>query len=370
MPTIAIDARMINHSGIGTYMKNLISVLLEDYHLILLGAPLEIKKHIKSGYIEIINFQSPIYSVSEQMMYPLIIPGCDLLLSTHYNIPLFPIRAKKRIVIIYDANHLAFYNHLSIVQKLYTKLMMNGAVKLSDTIITISEFSKSEILKYLSVDPLKIKVVHFGIDPEMINLELKKAPSRSLSIGNVDEKFLLFVGNVKPHKNLINLLRAFEILLQSGKDYKLVIVGKKAGFITGDKEVFEYIELNKLLKENIIFTGHIENRELYNYYRKASVFIFPSLYEGFGIPPLEAMICGCPVIASDLTAIPEICGDAVLYIKALDPADIAEKINILTVDKSLRNELVKKGNLQVSKFPLTKFSHNLKEVIKEVINKG
>jgi glycosyltransferase involved in cell wall biosynthesis len=183
-------------------------------------------------------------------------------------------------------------------------------------------------------------------------------------------KFLLFVGNVKPHKNLINLLRAYEILLQSRKDYELVIVGKKEGFITGDKEVFEFVEGNKLLNEHIIFTGHIENRELYNYYRKASVFIFPSLYEGFGLPPLEAMICGCPVIASDLTAIPEICGEAVLYINALDPADIADKINLIIDDKSLRDEFIQKGNKQVTKFPLTKFSHNLKEVIKEVINKG
>ena len=367
MPTITLDARMINHSGIGTYMKNLINALMEDYHLILLGDSSEIYKHIKFGEFEIIKFHSPIYSVSEQIMYPLKIPDCDLYLSTHYNIPLFPVNAKKRIVIIYDANHLAFYNQLSMVQKLYTKLMMNRAVKMSDTIITISEFSKSERLKYLSVDPLKIKVVHFGIDPEMINLELKKEIPQFLSI---PEKFFLFVGNVKPHKNLITLLRAFEICLQSGKNFKLVIVGKKEGFITGDKQVFEFVEGNKLLNEHIFFTGHIENCELYNYYRKAAVFIFPSLYEGFGIPPLEAMICGCPVIASNLTAIPEICGDAVFYIKALDPADIAEKINILIDDKSLRDELVRKGNLQVSKFPLTKFSHNLKEVIKEVINKG
>jgi glycosyltransferase involved in cell wall biosynthesis len=358
---------MINHSGIGTYMKNLINALLGDYHLILLGIPSEIKKHINSKEIEIINFQQSIYSVSEQFIYPLKIPDCDIFLSTHYNIPLFHIKAKKRIVIIYDANHLALCKHLSLNKKLYAKFMMNGAVRLSDTIITISEFSKSEILKYLSVDPVKIKVVHFGIDPDMINLELKKEIPRALIIS---EKFLLFVGNVKPHKNLINLLRALEILLQSGKDYKLVIVGKKEGFITGDKEVFDFVECNKLLNENIFFTGYIENRELYNYYRKASIFVFPSLYEGFGIPPLEAMICGCPVIASDLTAIPEICGDAVLYIKALDPADIAEKINLLIGDKSLRDELVKKGNLQVAKFPLTKFSHNLKEVIKEVINKG
>jgi glycosyltransferase involved in cell wall biosynthesis len=367
MLTIALDARMINHSGIGTYMKNLINALAGDYKLILLGNPPEIKKHIKTEEIEIINFQPPIYSVSEQVKYPLNIPECDLYMSTHYNIPLFPIKAKKRIVIIYDMNHFAFYDQLSAAKKVYTKLMMNGAIKLSDTIITISEFSKSEIIKYLNVNNNKIKVVHFGIDPDIIRTELKKDVSLSVK---GPEKYLLFVGNVKPHKNLINLLRAFEILLKSGSDYKLVIAGKKEGFITGDKAVFELVEENKLLNQNVIFTGHVENGELYNYYKNASVFVFPSLYEGFGIPPLEAMICSCPVIASHLASIPEICGDAVLYINALDPADIAEKINLLIEDKSLRNELVHKGYLQVDRFPLTKFSHNLKEVIKEVINKG
>jgi glycosyltransferase involved in cell wall biosynthesis len=365
MIKIVIDSRMINHSGIGTYMKNLINALLDEYHLVLLGNPSEIKKHIKSERIEILNFQSSIYSVSEQLKYPLRIPHCDLFLSTHYNIPLFPIKAKKRIVIIYDVNHLAFYEKLSMTQKIYSKFMMNEAVKLSDEVITISEFSKSEILKYLSVNPLKIKVVHFGIDPEIIKSEIKEDFPLSISI---PERFLLFVGNVKPHKNLITLLKALEILLQSGIDYKLVIVGKKEGFITGDEEVFKLVENNKILNEHIIFTGYIENRELYNYYKKATVFVFPSLYEGFGIPPLEAMICGCPVIASDLTAIPEICGDAVLYINAIDPADIAKKISTLIDDNNLRDELINKGKFQVTKFPLTKFSHNLKEVIEEVIN--
>jgi glycosyltransferase involved in cell wall biosynthesis len=367
MPKIAIDARMINHSGIGTYMKNLINVLAEDYQLILLGNPSEIKRQIKSAEIEIINFQPPIYSVSEQVKYPLNIPECDLYLSTHYNTPLLPIKAKRRIVIIYDMNHLAFYDQLSLTKKVYTKIMMNGAVKLSDAIITISEFSKSEIIKYLNVDAKKINIVHFGIDPDIIKTELKKDVALSVKVPG---KYLLFVGNVKPHKNLINLLRAFEILLKSGSDYKLVIAGKKEGFITGDKAVFELVEENRLLNQNVIFTGHIENSELYNYYKNASVFVFPSLYEGFGIPPLEAMICSCPVIASHLASIPEICGNAVLYINALDPADIAEKIIHIIEDKSLRDELVHKGYLQVDKFPLTKFSHNLKEVIKEVINKG
>ena len=366
MIKIAIDARMINHSGIGTYMKNLLNVLIVDYHLVLLGIPSEIQKHINSDKIDIIEFNSPIYSISEQIIFPAKIPNCDIFLSPHYNIPLFPIKAKRRVVIINDANHLAFYNQLSFKQKLYSKFMMKAAVSISDKIITISEFSKSEILKYLNVDTKKISVVHFGIDPSIIESELHYIPS----FNNIPDKFLLYVGNIKPHKNLINLLKAFEIILSSHSDYKLIIVGKKEGFITGDNEVFKMVENNRLLNDNIIFTGYIENRELYNYYKSASLFVFPSLYEGFGIPPLEAMICGCPVIASDITAIPEICGDAILYVNPFEPNDIAEKVNILIDNKNLRDEFIIKGKLQVSKFSLAKFSYNLKEVIKEVINKG
>jgi glycosyltransferase involved in cell wall biosynthesis len=365
MIKIAIDARMINHSGIGTYMRNLLNVLLEDYHLILLGKPSEIQKHINSDKIEIIEFNSPIYSISEQIIFPIKIPTCELFLSPHYNVPLFPIRAKKRIVIINDANHLAFYNLLSLKQKLYSKFMMKAAVNKSDKIIAISEFTKSEILKYIKLDKQKISVVHFGIDPSVIESELHEIPS----LNNIPDKFLLYVGNIKPHKNLINLIKAFEIVLSSHNDYKLIIIGKKEGFITGDNEVFRIVENNSLLKENIIFTGYIENRELYNYYKSSSIFVFPSLYEGFGIPPLEAMICECPVIASNLTAIPEICGDAILYINPMKPEDIAEKVNTLIENKYLREELIKKGKLQVTKFSLARFSYNLKEVIKEVINK-
>jgi glycosyltransferase involved in cell wall biosynthesis len=366
MIKIAIDARMINHSGIGTYMKNLLNVLIEDYHLKLLGNSSEIQKHIKnSDKVEIIEFNSPIYSISEQIIFPVKIPACDLFLSPHYNIPLAPIRAKKRIVIINDANHLAFYNLLSLKQKLYSKFMMKAAVYKSDKIIAISEFTKSEILKYLTVDNEKIKVVHFGIDSEKIESELHD----SLSIKSIPAKYLLYVGNIKPHKNLINLLKAFEIILSSHNDYKLIIVGKKEGFITGDNEVFKIVENNSLLKANIIFTGYIENRELYNYYKSSSIFVFPSLYEGFGIPPLEAMICECPVVASNITAIPEICGDAILYVNPMQPEDIAEKVNTLIENRYLREELIKKGKLQITKFSLAKFSYNLKEVIKEVINK-
>jgi glycosyltransferase involved in cell wall biosynthesis len=243
--------------------------------------------------------------------------------------------------------------------------MMKAAVYKSDKIIAISEFTKSEILKYLTVDNEKIKVVHFGIDSEKIESELHD----SLSIKSIPAKYLLYVGNIKPHKNLINLLKAFEIILSSHNDYKLIIVGKKEGFITGDNEVFKIVENNSLLKANIIFTGYIENRELYNYYKSSSIFVFPSLYEGFGIPPLEAMICECPVVASNITAIPEICGDAILYVNPMQPEDIAEKVNTLIENRYLREELIKKGKLQITKFSLAKFSYNLKEVIKEVINK-
>jgi glycosyltransferase involved in cell wall biosynthesis len=368
MQIISIDARMINNSGIGVYLGNLITSLSDKYQLMLLGNYSEINKSVALVNAKVIECRSSIYSLKEQAELPLNIPESDLFISPHYNIPLLPVKAKKRLVVIHDVNHLAFYDKLSLSKKLYAKVMINRALRLSNCVMTVSEFSKSEIIKYTSQEPDKIKIVHFGINEEKIkeNLlsEIVEGTKKEL---NLPDQFLLFVGNVKPHKNLISLLKAFEILLQKRGDYKLVIAGKKEGFITEDREVFNFIESNPLLKENILFTGYLENKKLFGIYKLASAFVFPSLYEGFGIPPLEAMACECPVIASNAASIPEVCGDSVLYINPYDPADIAEKIEIILGNKVLRDELISKGKTRLNKFSLTNFSTKLREVIEGII---
>lgn len=357
MLKIVIDARMINNSGIGTYMQNMVPNLIKNYELILLGRGVELKKFLWSKQTQIVDFNIPIYSIGEQLMAPFIIPTCDIFLSPHYNIPILPIRAKKRLVIIHDVYHLAFNKTLSLTQKLYSKLMIYSAVHLSDHIITSSQFSKSEILKYEKVTESKISVIHFGFDFEEYS-NLASDFERVKNKYNISGKYFLFVSNIKPHKNLSNLLQALKNVLKK-IEVKLVVVGEYKKLITSDKKSFELINKNKLLKDNTIFTGFVDKEELASLYKSALALIFPSFYEGFGIPPLEAMACGCPVISSNAASLPEVCNDAAIYINPNNITEIEEKMIRLISDDHLKNQLIKKGKENLERFSNEKFSNNL-----------
>lgn len=360
MNIISIDARMINNSGIGVYLKNLVVSLTGRYKLVLLGNQPDIKKAFPGIEFKVVSAVSPIYSLTEQAELPIIVPSSHILISPHYNIPLLPVRAKKRMVFIHDVNHLAHYESLNLKEKIYSRYMINRAIKKSDCVVTVSEFSKSEILKYTSASADQIKVLYFGINTEKDFSEDTDVKKKY----KLPDNYYLFVGNVKPHKNLTGLLEAFKLLLVKNKEYKLVVAGKKEGFIKGDNQVFSFIEKNPQLKKSVIFTGYVDNDELSGIYKSASALVFPSFYEGFGIPPLEAMLAGCPVIASNAASIPEVCGDAALYVTPSSPEDIAAKIEMLHDNNELREKLIEKGKQRLKRFTLNKFSSNLHEIIR------
>jgi glycosyltransferase involved in cell wall biosynthesis len=364
MIKIALDARMLNHSGIGTYLRNMIPVLSEEFQLTLLGNKSELTDY--SNTMKILQFESSIYSVKEQIELYSKIPKCDVFISPHYNVPILPVKARKRIVIIHDVFHLAFYKNLSLKQKLYAKFMINYAIRNSDKVITVSEFSKSEIIKYTSCNPQKLKVIYCGIDEKdfqkHFSVDLAKKIKQKY---NLPEKYFLFVSNIKPHKNLKNLLLAFKLFLNNN-NYKLVIVGKKEGLITQDSEAFDIVENDTNLNKKVIFTGYISNDEIVGFYKLATALIFPSFYEGFGLPTLEAMICNCPVISSTAASLPEACGDAALYFEPNNPLNIKEQMKKLIADENLRTQLIKKGTENYKKFNKDIFSKKLSETIMEV----
>ena len=179
-----------------------------------------------------------------------------------------------------------------------------------------------------------MSVVHNGVDAAWYKGTQKKRPGA--------QPYLLFVGNVKPHKNLGRLLDAFD-LLKDRIPHSLMIVGQKDGFITGDKEVVRRAER---FGKRVQFTGVLSDDKLRGIYAAADLLVFPSLYEGFGLPPLEAMACGTPVACSRAASLPEVCGNAVEYFDPQDSKDIAEKVLKLIQDgkrrKSLKNEGLKR----------------------------
>lgn len=358
---IIIDLRMINASGIGTYIKNLVPLIIENYpsaHYILLGKKEEILNYewSKRKNVTVRNFGAPIYSLSEQIKIIGKIPkGDSLFWSPHYNIPL--LYRGKLIVTIHDMFHLAMPEYIQGRHKhFYAKFMFEKVAHKADRVLCISDFTRNELLRYVKIEKEKLRVIHLGINKSLFKKDTRIEDKQN------QKPYLLYVGNVKPHKNLQTLIKAFE-MIKDCIPHDLVIVGKKEGFITDDKEV---IQLAGKLDNRVRFTGFIDERELVQHYSSADVFIFPSLYEGFGLPPLEAMACECPVIASNAASLPEVCGDAVLYIKPDDAKDIANKILLILSNNLLRETLIEKGMKHVKLFNWKQSAQEIISVINEV----
>lgn len=342
---------MIHHSGIGTYLKNLLPLIKDQYDTVLLGAAADFEKFSWAKNIELIETASPIYSLKEQFELPRNIPPSDCFWSPHYNIPLRLIKARKRLVTVHDVFHLAFYEQLPLPQKIYARRMFNGVVKKTDEIITVSETSKSEICRYTAAAPDKITVIHNGLDKSIFNPS-KDAPvlKRVREKYRLPERFILFVGNIKPHKNLKNLIVAFANITTKIPDVRLVVVGKREGFITGDAAISGVLARHPEIEAKILFTSAVDYEELPPLYKLATAFVLPSLYEGFGLPPLEAMACGCPVIVSGIPVFRETCNDAALFVDPHNPEDIAGGITKLLSNENLRSQLIDKGLQRIGNF--------------------
>lgn len=312
MKHVTVDARMINASGIGTVIKNILKRMIpqkREWYFYILGNTEELSKFdfLHQQNVNIVECNAPIYSIKEQFALLKAIPtNTDVFWAPHYNIPLFYFG--KLVVTVHDVFHLAMPQFVKGIHKrAYARFMFEMVKRKADKIIAVSKFTASELKKYVHVPEERIIVIYNGIDEEWFNIE------RGLDVH--DKPYILYVGNVKPHKNLVTLVKAF-MQIKDKVDYDLIIVGKKEGFITGD------IEIAKMAAEEpkrIIFTGFVEDEKLKQYYKQAAVFVFPSLYEGFGLPPLEALAAGCPrVICSNAASIPEVCGDMVEYYEARD----------------------------------------------------
>ena len=359
MKKVAIDVRMLHHSGIGRYIRDVVPALvgeMPNVYFYLIGPQNthdEFFGH-SSGNFEIINCGSPIYSVAEQISLKRKIPrDVDVFWSPHYNIPVF--YCGKLLVTVHDVFHLAMSDMLPLHQKIYSRLMFNALKNKADAVISVSSFSKEELIRFTDIPGDKIQVVHNGLRSFWLSQEKSKNPPA--------KPYLLYVGNVKPHKNIKRLLQAFKKIAQDFA-HDLVIVGKKSGFITGESNLAqEYSGL----EDRVHFTGLITDEELKYYYQNSTLFVFPSTYEGFGFPPLEAMASGAPVLAAGIGAVKEVCGDAVLYCDPYDADDISEKIQFMLKNTAARNQFVVEGWMKAQKYTREKCVHETRRVLERML---
>jgi glycosyltransferase involved in cell wall biosynthesis len=365
---IGIDARFLGPKGkgLGRYTQKLIENLekidSQNQYVIFLR-----QNNFGEYQPSVSNFKKVLadyrwYSLAEQLAMPSKIyeEKIDLMHFPHFNVPVFYF--EPFVVTIHDLilRHWPTRRASTLdpvrywLKNLAYKIVIWLAIKRAKRIIVPSNYVKNDILKSFGAKEEKIVVTYEGAPEKTFKFNPTAGGQNSKSILDkfkINKPYLLYVGNAYPHKNLENLIEAFKILIERHKqDMQLVLVGEEDYFYKRLKEEADCMFYNFKVSNQIIFTGFIDDKSLNNLYREARLYIFPSLCEGFGLPPLEAMAQGIPVISSDNTCLPEVLGNAAIYFDATNPQDIAEKINKVLNDKSLAEKLKVAGYEQIKKY--------------------
>ncbi|MBU1863218.1 MAG: glycosyltransferase family 4 protein [Candidatus Omnitrophica bacterium] len=246
------------------------------------------------------------------------------------------------------------------VGRIYFNIILTLSLKRATKIIAVSQCTKNDLIKRDALREEKIGVITESFDERMYN-PLDSGRDDILSRYGINEKFVFYCGNLNPHKNVGSLITAYQKLSPDiRKEYQLVIGGRKSAC---------YKDLLRMVTQGdsegkVIFTDHLPDKELPVLYRKASLFVFPSLYEGFGLPVLEAMACGTPVITSRVSSLPEVAGDAAILVNPRDSNELAQVIETVLCDKGLCNDLIQKGLARAKIFSREKMSREILDILK------
>ncbi|MDA3895650.1 MAG: glycosyltransferase family 1 protein [Desulfobacteraceae bacterium] len=347
---IGIDARPLSYNltGIGYYLKNTLDALqsIDDVNNYYLVSNKIINYQLVNDKWQKIEGRFGYSSVSSpwmQFMAPRIAYKCkfDVFWGTRHHLPLFLPFQVKRLVTIHDLVHLKHPETMLKKNLILERILMNRSLATADAIISISHATAADILKYYpDVSRENIYTVYPGVP------KLKRKKASCAIVEQLPHNYFLFVGTMEPRKNLHNLLRAFERLNPENYDVHLVIAGGRGW---KDKELKIFFD-NYKFASRIVFTGYVPREIMISLYKKAACLIFPSLYEGFGFPIIEAMSCGIPVITSDRSSMKEIASDAALLVNPYDIASIEGAMKLILTDKDLKKKLIEKAALRLKIF--------------------
>lgn len=342
---IGIDARLINETGVGRYIRNLIDELAQidkkNRYVVFLrdGMWRPPNERWESRIADI-----PWHSIAEQVQLPILFTKerLDLLHIPYFTIPMF--YPGKFIVTMHDLTLLHYPTGKATTLPLLFywakilayRVILEVGLRRASHVIAVSEATKKELMDHFALDEGKISVIHEGV--------IAGKPSKRL----IKEPYFLYVGNAYPHKNL-------ETLISAVGARKLVLVGKEDLFYKRLKQ--------NIISSNVTFFGEANDEQLASLYTYASALVFSSLMEGFGLPGLEAMAMGTPVVCSDIPVFHEIYGDAALYFDPKNVEDIVVKLDLIR-DEALRKKLIQKGLLQVKKYSWEKMARQTFEIYK------
>src|SRR5437762_6444934 len=303
------------------------------------------------------------YTLAEQVKIPMALrrERVTLFHAPHYVLP--PLIRCRSVVTIHDCIHLMFPQYLPNRFAFdYARTSIRGAAKRATRVLTVSESSKRDILKYVDTQPEKIDVIYNAYDERFAIDPAEEDVVRVRERYQLQDEFVLYAGNVKPHKNLERLIDAFQIVRKRGLDHlKLVMIGDEISKYTALRRAVHQHQLHKYVR----FLGYLPEETLAVMYRLAGVFVFPSLYEGFGLPPLEAMASGTPVVVSNVSSLPEVAGDAAVLVDPYSPEAIAEGILKVLQSAHLRADLRQRGFARVKQYSWERSVARVREVYRD-----
>lgn len=342
---ILIDARCVekNLSGISRHAVSIVTKIFEidntnRYKLLVRNCGIN-HFHDLPENVELIVADIRPYTLKEQLVLPQILKKIDydLYYTPNYTAPLFI--HKPIVFTIHDLIHLIFHQHYTVFHRIYYMVIIKKLVMKAKFIFTVSESTKKDIIKFFDVPDEKIIVNYNGVSEGFNPGQKNQAKRYVRERFGITGSFVLWVGNDKPHKNLEGVLKAFNSLLRVNPSISLVCVGSK-----------KIDEIKSRSSQRIFNPVPNTDEDLINLYRSAELLVVPSLYEGFCLPVLEAFACGCPVVTSNTSSLPEIAGDAALLINPEDPEEISMAMEKILKDQVLREELIRKGIERAGQF--------------------
>lgn len=343
--TIGIDARKLDDFGIGTYIRNLVTHLAaldrENRYVLFVGANSQGRLGEVPENFRFVVERSKVYSIREllALSFKLFRLRLDLYHATHYVLPtVVPCRA---VVTIHDIIHVLYPQFLPHpLAFLYAQRMIRRALVRGDRIIADSQNTRSDLMEYFDIDGRKIRVIYPGVaDRFRARLEAAELDRRLANLG-IERPYVLFVGNPKPHKNLDNVVQAFARAVKDGEiPDRLVCVGDRGASQFKIRQRAEQLGIGERLR----LLGHVADEELPAIYQGARLFLYPTLYEGFGLPVVEAMASGTPVVTSNTSALKEVADGYAELVNPLDVPAMAQAIRKVLGDEQRRLALARRG---------------------------
>lgn len=372
---VALNAMQVRaaKSGVGQYIHGLVEALLQQEHFdrfVLYCSAQNIENYqFKAKNLETIAWgmherSKYLRLLYESLRFPkeVLSQEVDVLHGLSNFLP--PKKVCPYVVTIHDLSYHVQPERCPFVRRQYWYAMTRRTVSLADRIITVSENSRRDIERFFPAAAPKITVIPNAAHPRFRPVEYGREKSAVAARGIV-RPYILFVGTLEPGKNVSRLIRAFDMLSGDFPDHLLLIAGDR-GWLYQDIYRAAY---RAKARERIQFLGHLPDSDIVDFLNFCDVLAFPSLYEGFGLPPLEAMACGAPVVASEVSSIPEVVGDAAVLADPFSERDLAKAIRRVLSDDSLREELRQKGIERAAQFTWAKAARETLQVYRSLLSR-